>query len=115
MLTPKDTSSYGVDNNRIYFIYKITEKQKKAEKDHVFYYYGCYKNICILPDGTCSFDLKTLEVPDGQYFDFIDTITGTGFLYDNLFYKGYEDIDTMFNNLVTSCIDNYKYESTVTE
>jgi len=102
MLVPKDASYYGVDNNRIYFIYKITEKQKKASKDHVFYYYyGSYKDICILPDGTCSFDLKTLKVPDGQYFSAINSITGAGFLYEDLFYKGYEDIDTMFNNLVT--------------
>lgn len=115
MLVPKDASYYGVDNNRIYFIYKITEKQKKASKDHVFYYYGSYKDICILPDGTCSFDLKTLKVPDGQYFSAINRITGAGFLYEDLFYKGYEDIDTMFNNLVTACIDNYTYETTVNE
>jgi hypothetical protein len=123
MLTPKDSSINTYTSNNVYFIYKITannmppkdadEAAKAATTEFTYYYYSGYKNIVILDDGTCSFDLNTLEKPEGSVV--FGYKTGEVFSIGDYYYQGYEDLDSMFNNLVTANIDKYKYESTVKE
>ena len=36
-------------------------------------------------------------------------------LYERFWYLGYEDIDTMFNKLVTAVVSDYEYENNVAE
>lgn len=106
LLTPKDPSIYVSDNNYLYFIYKVTVTPESGEFN--YYYYTRYSNIMLLEDGTCSFDLGSATAPESSFWG-----GGESFERDNLSYGGYEDIDSMFNKLVTSKIDQYKYESTV--
>ena len=48
-------------------------------------------------------------------FDAVGTASGEAFTKGKFYYQGYEDPDSMFNNLITANIDAYKYESTVKE
>lgn len=119
LLTPKD-SDISVDvNNYLYYIYKITIKDvsKKDEKaNYEYYYYSYYPNIVLLEDGTCSFDLGSITVPEGSMS--WGEVYGEAFAMTapddhSYFYPGYKDLDSLFNKHVTAKIDRYNYETTV--
>lgn len=115
MLTPKDNSISTNANNYLYFIYKMTAKDVLKPDDpnatFDFYYYSVYSNIVNLADGTCSFDLGSMKHAEGT--SVFGITSGEVFTRDKYYYWGYEDLDSMFNKLVTANIDKYSYESTV--
>lgn len=109
-LTPKDPSISTDTYNYIYYIYKVTATNVDTETDFDYYFYARYDSIILLEDGTCSFDLSSIDYPQSGWFTSYDTFKVGGYVY-----AGYEDIDTLFNKLVTSKIDKYSYETTVDE
>lgn len=121
LLTPKDASIYTETNNTLYYVYKVTAKDLRKEDKNAkfdYYRYASYTNIVTLEDGTCSFDLGSITVPDGSAF--FGTVSGEAFLVKahdgkSYYYLGYEDLDSLFNKHVTAKIDRYAYESTVKE
>lgn len=112
-LTPKDASISTNTYNYIYFIYKITAENAETEENFDYYYYSYYTNIILLDDGTCSFDLNDITVPEGS--SFFGSVSGEAFSTGKYYYKGYEDLDSLFNKHVTAKIDKYQYESTVNQ
>lgn len=42
-------------------------------------------------------------------------VSGEAFQKGNRWYEGYEEIDSLFNNCITTNIEKYEYESTVEE
>lgn len=114
-----DASPY----NKIYCVYKGTvefnalkrggDGKTKEIGTASFYTYYYYDNIIIMPDNTCSLDLSDGELASYSY--------ETDYGYDNgwfpAFYSlhGKEDLDSMFNDCVTSKIEKYNYENTVKE
>lgn len=114
-LTPK---AGFTGTNKIYFIYKVTATNESNPDGFDYYYYTRYENLILLPDGTCSVDLSAAVVPEGNatyLFGKPYSISGEAFFSDKYYYKGYEDLDSLFNKHVTAEIDEYSYESTVTE
>ncbi len=129
------TEKEGVENanaNMIYMVYNIhaTQLGKEAngnqtEESVDYYWYLGFTNGMVLADGTFSIDYNDNITPSA-YSNFI-TETGDGFnviTYDytqempwsqeiDLDYTGFKDLDSMFNSVVTSRIDEYNYESTV--
>lgn len=112
-LTPKDASISANTCNYVYFIYKITAENEEKGGTFDYYYYSYYTNIILLDDGTCSFDLNDITVPEGS--SFFGVVSGEAFSTGSHYYKGYEDLDSLFNKQVTSKIDKYQYESTVNQ
>lgn len=112
-LTPKE--GFG-GTNKVYFVYKVTVTNDSRPDGFDYYYYTRYDNLILLPDGTCSVDLSAAIVPEGYanyiYGEPFNTV-GEVFFKDNYNYKGYEDLDTLFNKLIASQIGEYNYESTV--
>ncbi len=97
-------------NNQIYMIFKITVK-KKGEKQFSYYYYTRYHDIIVLSDGTCSVDTSSYDVPSpGGWFE-----EGESFEKQELEYAGYLDINSLFNNCVTSQTEKNEYENNVTD
>lgn len=76
------------------------------------------KNIVLLEDGTCSFDLSTMGrtanlVPlDDRFCNYFGYKLGGGTAYS---WYGYSNLDNMFNDVVTSQVSNYSYENDVKE
>lgn len=94
--------------NQIYLIFKVTAKVE-GEKKFSYYYYVRYKDVMLLKDGTCSVDLADYKNSSYSYFD------SSGFeKYDHRF-GGYEALDSLFNDCVTSQIEYYEYENNVQE
>lgn len=115
----------GVDvrpNNRIYIVYEVTtdvtgykkggDGKTKETTTETYYTYYELEDIMIMPDGTCSFDLN-----DGKLCN--NSIKSQYGYYDGLFgatfynYKGYSDLDSMFNKCVANNLGYYDYETTV--
>lgn len=89
-------------HNLLYLIYKVNVKTDKGSFS--FYYYTQYKNIMNYEDGTSYADLTSYRTPATDY---------VSFRKDNLRYYGYEDVEVMYNKLVTAKLADYTYESTV--
>lgn len=108
--------------NRLYCVYKSTanvtgykrggDGKTEENADETYYTYYRFNDIMLLPDGVCSVDLSGGEMTSNRiesdygYYDF----WGGGTFYT---FKGYKDLDSMFNECVTSQIEKYNYESTV--
>lgn len=108
--------------NRLYCVYKSTanvtgykrggDGKNEENADETYYTYYRFNDIMLLPDGVCSVDLSGGEMTSNKiesdygYYDF----WGGGTFYT---FKGYKDLDSMFNECVTLQIEKYNYESTV--
>lgn len=108
--------------NELYLVYEITanvtglkrggdgETMETAEE--TYYTYCRFSDLMLLSDGTCSVDLSAGELcsnrieSDYGYYDFW---VGASFYQ----YNGFKDLDSMFNQCVTTKTESYQYESTV--
>lgn len=97
--------------NAYYGVYRINVNTNGEEFS--YYSYCQFKNIIILKDGTCSVDLTNYKMPSGS--SFFGSVSGEAFTKDDLVYQGFEELDSLFNNCVTKFVENYEYESNVTE
>ena len=105
-------------NNYMYLIYKIdTTFESDVHTENVsFYYYVKFSNIMKLSDGSCFVELSNYEASsdwNGFKHEF-----KWGEEWDErvfLTFPGYENVDTMFNKLVTAVISDYEYENNVAE
>lgn len=115
-LKPKFADGYYSYNNCIYLVYRIdTEFNNEYLNESVsFYYYVKFTDIMMLSDGTCSVDLSkynSASTWDGFSHEYkwgdswLDATT--------LHFPGYENLDIMFNKLVTAEVSNYEYENNV--
>ena len=110
LLVPKE-NQIVYDNNILYNIYKV--RVENSENKFEFYTYCQFKDIIVLADGTCSVDLTSYIMPSGSAF--FGSVSGEAFMKGSYYYFGYEETDSLFNNCVTKNIEQYGYESTVTE
>ena len=117
-LKPKFADGYNSYNNCIYLVYKVdTDYENEFHQENLsFYYYVQFTNIMILADGTCSVDLSSYTAPTNW----------NGFSHDykwgdnwdekaTLNFPGYEDLDSLFNKLITAVVSDYEYEDNVKE
>lgn len=115
-LTPKEGASV-YDQNYLYLVYAVKANIGKNSHDVTvgdvtYYYFTRFDDIMLLEDGTCSVNLAECETPGNTYkveytYQFFGPTTG---YYS---FKGYGDLDSMFNDCVTTKIDQYTYENTV--
>ena len=104
-LHPKEGMDFNA-YNYVYFVYKIHAQNEESNGEFCYYWYGYYKNIMVLADGTCSVDLSDYTVPDSsEKIEFDD---------QRFVYYGFKDLDSLFNNEVVSKIENYEYTNNVT-
>ena len=112
LLTPKDGIDIS-DKNIFYGVYKVVAENPEQEVS--YYSYCMFRNIIVLKDGTCSVDLAGYRMPEGAAWLY-GKINGEAFYAgEKYWYVGYEKLDSLFNNCVTKNIEQYEYESSVTE
>ncbi|MDE5679927.1 MAG: hypothetical protein K2I01_05785 [Lachnospiraceae bacterium] len=95
--------------NYVYLVYKITATNPDPEEVVEYYYYVYYGDIEIQPDGSCSVDVNTCTAPDTGWFS-----TET-FKVGSYTYVGYESLEALKENRVTSHVDEYEYTISVQE
>ena len=112
-LTAKEGSSYNTQNI-VYYVFKlnasIVSSERKIDDNFTYYTYVRFENVLQMGDGTGSVSLA-----DGRLCSetFRKEYPGGWFGY-NYTIRGYEDLDTMFNQCVTTQIDKYAYTNSVT-
>lgn len=91
--------------NSVICVYKVNTTVNIDDKDNKdsYYTFGKCDNITILPDGVCSVDLSSIRLANHR----------TDSIKKNYEYKGYSDLDSMFNDVITSASSDHTYESTV--
>lgn len=115
LLVAKDSSS-SRDKNEIVLVFKVTTNVDCDDPDthdmFSYYYALSFYNIVVLPDGVVSVDLSDYDKTSDDFrreYDF-------GSWWDTTIrWYGYEKLDSLFNKKVTANLENYSYESSVTE
>ena len=105
------------DHNAVYVLYRIEDVDMEypdGDQKLYFYTYGKFEDLLLLKDGTCSVDLSRYEMLEGSAFT-KSISSGDLFWRGDYYYVGFEDLDTMFNKCVTKNVENYEYETNVTE
>lgn len=108
--------------NEIYCVYKMNasvtglkrhgDGKTQETGEEIYYTYFRYSDIILLPDGTCSLDLSKGQMTNNT----IDSDYGYYNLIATFYtYKGYKDLDSMFNECVAKKISSFEYENTVKE
>lgn len=117
LLTAKSQEVSGA-HNKIYMVYKIRAAEDYPEQEIYqgmrYYYYVSFHELVLFPDNTCSVDLGNYDTC-GKSFDHRTEYGDGWFDYINVRYRGYENLDTLFNDCVTSEIDSYTYEDSVAD
>lgn len=119
LLTKKDENTSS-EYNQIYYVYKITSEVKGLKRggdgqteevgNENYYLYVKYEDLILLEDGTCSVDSNRYEMTHNT----IESDYGReNFIFDYYKYRGYKDLDSLFNDCVTKQLDKYEYESNV--
>lgn len=113
-LTAKSAQSYGDYSNMI-LVYEIQitidSEDRNILDSFTFYTAVTYTDPILLPDGTCSIDLSRGSLASNT---FSKQYPGGWFGYTYTI-KGYEDLDTLQNKLVTTQIDRYSYENNISQ
>ncbi|MDE6016107.1 MAG: hypothetical protein K2H41_10485 [Acetatifactor sp.] len=113
-LTAKNAQSYG-DYSNIILVYEIQitidNQDRNILDSFTFYTAVTYTDPILLPDGTCSIDLSRGSLASNT---FSKQYPGGWFGYTYTI-KGYEDLDTLQNKLVTTQIDRYSYENNISQ
>lgn len=96
--------------NQIMLVYKIDSTVKIPEEEvdeTVTFYTGVYyNNLVLYPDGTIELNMSDSGMVSHE---FSQNFPG----YNSFRYRGYEDLDSMYKDCVTSYIDDYTCSSTV--
>lgn len=95
--------------NYLYLVYKITVNNPDPEEVIEFYYYVYFGDIAIQPDGSCSVDVNAYVAPDTGWFA-TETYKVGAYTY-----IGYDSLETLKQNKITSQIENYEYTASIQE
>jgi len=122
-LTPKDPDNWG-SKNILTLVFKVSVRPGYTyddvtyyNEDGCYYYYGfTWTDLMKLDDGTESINLSGYNRNYGwSNVKFIVDYKGWRGKDETAtrYFDGYTDLDTMFNELVTSKIETYNYENNV--
>ena len=114
-VTPKRINLYQETDYKLYMVYRIKVVLENGDP-YEFYNYWCFKDISILPDGTCTCNLDDYEICEDEVSIRDATPKATkngGSPWSFTVYRGYKSLDAIFNQQIAKYTDLYDYESTV--
>lgn len=116
LLTAKDKDSWGT-NNYLYLIYKAQVKNYFSNDGEVYdklndiYWYIRYEDLKVNGDGTVNVDVTDYRTPNDQFT--VDSGLSDGWWEKSWYYYGYETLEELYKEVVTSNIDSYNHEDNV--
>ncbi len=121
-LSRKTSSSYT--DTRVYMVYRLTAKQTmETESGTVVenvesYYYVSFYNPMIDTDGSGKVDITNYGTPSWDGFtvetDYVDPDSWWGNTY-SYYYRGFESLEKLYNEVVTKNLEYYNHQDNVTE
>ena len=120
-LSDKGLSGNRTSNvNYISLVYKISANIVNEGNDlypgatATYYTYVTFQDGVLLADRSFNIDLSNTSYPGTKYS--LKVITGEySWNYNTYYFRGYETLDKLYEQVVTSKIDNYNYENTVVD
>ena len=123
-------SAKSIDNstkaNKIYMVYKVhyarevkdySGKKQMAECD--FYYWVSWSEMYTNSDGVFVYDLNKYEKSKDSarhtWEIYLGKVFGTPYNQVDLLYYGYENLDLLYNKVVTSNVEKYNVEENVSD
>lgn len=116
-------SNLSFDNNKLYLVYKVRLKytfgdKKKSERYVELYDYVQFPQIVIDADGLQSSEITDAKMCNDS-FEYATDVVEFSFLGTNTYYdiyiRGYDSIDDMFNEIVTKNIKDFNHEDNVAD
>lgn len=113
-LTPKNPDAYGVAQNYIDFVYKVTAHDYSTGGTFDYYWYCGFQDVLVLADGTVTMDLTNNTIPNGSYSSWSRELSGEAFWHGgDYYYIGHDSLDSLFYHEVGKWVADYNYENTV--
>lgn len=114
-----NTNNYK--RNQIYLIYKVrahnaitNDKGDSYDGMTDLYWYCGFTNLVLTEEGECSVDLTDYDTPRSDYVRFeVESGVQSGWWDKTWVYYGYQKLDMMYNQLVTTQIATYTGENNV--
>lgn len=116
-LSAKDASAD--DHNKVYLVYKyrmhlVASSMRNRYDENVDAYWACeFDNVLITADGSCKVDVQAFHEIDGDKIE-INSGVAKDWASNRIFrFNGYQDLETMYKDLVTAQADRYTSENNV--
>lgn len=109
---------FGAEINYIDLVYKVTYHvydDEKVTNDQVYYAVVSFPDWIKQTDGTITADVMDGSIRGDSVYGYSDDGSKLDDYFSYRSHRGYENLNTAFDNLVTKNLDGYSYESTVTE
>ncbi len=120
LLTNKDTEIYYGENNVLYLVYKVRARNTCSNGEESFdevndvYWYIAFDNLMAEADGSLTVDVDDYSTPRKSFT--VDSGISSGwFSTYSWYYYGYETLDALYEDVVTSNMDAYNHEDNVDE
>ncbi len=124
----EDPDTDQSDVNIIYLVYKLNvtkfgKKEDGSEDNTTFdyYWYAGFTNVMILEDGSFSIDYDSFTEPGFEPYSSFNIVTYDYTQEDpedqeiRTGYRGYKDLDSLYEDLIVPLLGSYTCESTVLE
>lgn len=114
----------GWDNNRCALVYKLTAEETMETVDEGtviedvdIYYYVQFTNLMTEEDGSGAVDITNYSVTGKSFAIETEHVKSSGWWTDyfSFYYYGFENLDSLYNEVVTKNLENYAHEDNVTE
>lgn len=112
------------NQNRCALVYKLTaeetmdtEDEGTVIEDKDIYYYVQFSDLMTEEDGTGAVDITNYSVTNNSFTVETEHIKSSGWWseYYKFYYHGFEDLATLYNEVVTKNLEGYAHEDNVTE
>lgn len=112
------------DHNRCALVYKLTAEETMETEDEGtviedvdLYYYVQFSDLLTEEDGTGAVDITNYTVTNNRFNVETDHVKSSGWwtYYYEFDYYGFENISTLYNEVVTKNLEGYAHEDNVTE
>lgn len=117
LLTSKSDDDWN-DHNILYLVYKAQVNNRYSEEDEThdetndIYWYIAYNNLLVNSDGVTTVDIMDYSTPSNTFT--VDSGIGSGWWSSkSWYYYGFETLDELYKNVVTSNSESYKHEDSI--
>ena len=120
LLTNKNQDDDWGSHNVLYLVYKAQVKDKYSnngekynETNHI-YWYICYYDLLVDPDGVTTVDITNYRTP-GDGFTIDSGISSGWWSTKTWYYYGYQTLDELYKTVVILNSESYKHEDNIDE
>jgi len=119
LLTNKNPEEYYGNQNILYLVYKANARNtftndEGESYDGVteIYWYIAYRDLLVANGSIIDFDVTRYEIPYNQFW--VDSGINSNYWYNMEWaYKGYESLDSLYRDNITTQIDTYNQEDNI--